>query len=86
MDYVQSCKVQGDYAEFGVYKGSHVCGSMFSGTGAKTAHAFLGIRLFAGLPDSEGEFRKGQFECGREEFLSIVRRCVGHIADVHVVP
>jgi len=86
MDYVQSCKVQGDYAEFGVYKGRTFAAACFLGRERRLTMRFWAFDSFAGLPDSEGEFRKGQFECAREEFLRIVRRCVGHIADVHVVP
>ena len=75
MDYVQSCKVQGDYAEFGVYKGRTFAAACFLGRERRLTMRFWAFDSFAGLPDSEGEFRKGQFECGREEFLRIVRRC-----------
>ena len=73
-------------AEFGVYKGRTFAAACFLGRERRLTMRFWAFDSFAGLPDSEGEFRKGQFECGREEFLRTVRRCVGHIADVHVVP
>jgi hypothetical protein len=81
-DYLVNAELPGDYAEFGVFKGTTFgyCANLF-GPLFPTMR-FLAFDSFEGLPEPSGidrvgdfssGFFKGQFACSEEDFLHNVR-------------
>ena len=75
-DDVASKKVEGDYLEFGVYRGS----SFVTAYQSARRHGLHGMRFFAfdsfeGLPDGEGDVHsKGEYVCTEETFTQIATK------------
>ena len=73
---VTECSLEGDYLEFGVYRGS----SMILSSRLAKRYGCGGMRFFAfdsfeGLPDSEGtEFVRGEYQCSRELFTRLIQK------------
>jgi O-methyltransferase len=86
MEFLRQCEVGGDYVEFGVFQGRNFSGACLLGREYKLAMSFWAFDSFAGLPATEGEFKKGEFECGQDDFLRNVKNAVGHLTGVHIVP
>jgi hypothetical protein len=80
-------KVEGDYLEFGVFRGD-------SFVEAYKAASFMGLRKmrffafdsFAGLPSGEGgRFRKGEFYCSKKDFRNNLKEAGVNLKKVVVV-
>jgi hypothetical protein len=78
--YVLGERIEGDYAEFGVFEGSAFLAGWHAarrrGLAGRRFHAF---DSFQGLPeisplDSDGAFRKGEFGASRKRFEENLRR------------
>lgn len=85
MDFVQHHALAGDYLEFGVFKGR-----IFSAALAMAQDRSLDIHYWAfdsfdGLPATEGEFVKGSWKAGLDEFLHQIKRHVRDPAKLHVI-
>jgi len=86
MDYVGRCEVGGDYLEFGVYQGRTFAAACFLARERKLPMRFWAFDSFEGLPSSEGEFGAGAYECSGDDFLKNVKKCIGDISGVQLVP
>ena len=86
MDFVSCCKIPGDYAEFGVYQGRTFSAACFLGREKKLKMQYWAFDSFMGLPSAEAEFTPGEFTCDVESFQRNVKRNIGHLIDVHIVP
>jgi O-methyltransferase len=73
---ISSNKVDGDYLEFGVFRGtSFIMAHNLSKRYALNAMRFFAFDSFEGLPNSEGMvFTKGEFACSEELFRTMVRK------------
>jgi O-methyltransferase len=85
MEYVRHHSLVGDYTEFGVFKGR-----TFSAACALAEERSLNLHYWAfdsfqGLPATEGEFVKGSWESGLDEFLSQVKRHIRESSKLHVI-
>ncbi len=86
MNFVSTCEVTGDYAEFGVWQGRTFSAACFLGRERRLNMRFWAFDSFEGLPSSEGEFRLGEYACSQESFLRNVKKCLGDLDRIHVVP
>ncbi len=86
MNYARRCELTGDYLEFGVFQGRTFSAACFLGRECRLDMRFWAFDSFQGLPSSEGEFGAGAYAFSQESFLKNVRKCVGHVEDVRVVP
>ena len=86
MEYVKTCKIAGDYLEFGVYQGRTFSAACFLARERRLDMQLWAFDSFEGLPSDEGEFAKGAYKYGREDFLRNVKKCVSDLSDVHTVP
>lgn len=78
MDFVSSSTIEGDYLEFGVFKGkTFVSAYHFAQTKGLKKMRFYGFDSFEGLPDimgndKEGEFQKGQYTYSLNNFKKVI--------------
>jgi O-methyltransferase len=86
MNFVKQCKVPGDYLEFGVWQGRTFSAACYLARERGLDMQFWAFDSFEGLPSNEGEFQTGTYKCGQEAFLKNVRKCIGDVSRVHVVP
>ena len=94
MHFVQESALEGDYLEFGVFRG-HTFASAFHAAGRYGLDGihFYAFDSFCGLPPSSGvdaagfqHFEEGNFACSEHDFLDNLRREDVDPAKVHVVP
>lgn len=80
MEYVKSSRIDGDYLEFGVYRGrTFVAAYHFAQDCRLDAMRFYGFDSFAGLPpikgpDEAGEFTEGQYSMPLDAFRRLITR------------
>lgn len=93
MSFVSSCKVEGDYLEFGVYKGSTFV-EVFKMAQSKGLEPmrFFAFDSFQGLPQIEGvdksfnQFSPGEFSVGHDTFKSVLNQNKVDLDKVTIVP
>lgn len=82
MDFVANCKIDGDYLEFGVFRGGHFLAAikLAEKCGLKRMR-FFAFDSFEGLPEISGvdggapaQFTKGEFTCDESTFRRILRK------------
>ena len=96
MNYVSACRIEGDYLEFGVYKGSTFIEAYKMAKAKKLrSMKFFAFDSFEGLPEISKEenipvsfeqFRKGQYSFSLENFRKNLERADVSMADVKIVP
>lgn len=86
MEYVRECKVEGDYAEFGVYEGRNFIAAVLIAKRLKMKMKFFAFDSFSGLPWDEGEFKAGDYSCSQEKFEKNVIKNAGSLDGVQIVP
>jgi O-methyltransferase len=93
MDYTRSSGLEGDYLEFGVWKGRAFAAACYLARKRGLSMNFYGFDSFCGLPDnqeldSSGHqmFQGGGYNCSESEFLDNVRRTGADMKRVIVVP
>lgn len=81
MEFVRTNKLEGDYLEFGVYRGgTFIPAYHFSKRILRNSMKFYAFDSFEGLPESTGvdtevkEFQKGEYACSLDEFKSILKK------------
>ena len=94
MHFVQESALEGDYLEFGVFRG-HTFASAFH-MGRRYGHDamhFYAFDSFCGLPPSSGvdaagfqHFERGSFACSERDFLDNLRRDGVELKSVTTVP
>lgn len=91
-DFVSNSGVEGDYLEFGVWKGRsfskafNIWKYFFVRKGHLKNLRFFAFDSFEGLPDSSGEFQKGQYYCTEENFLSNIKNNGVDMGRVGIIP
>lgn len=90
--YVRSEKVEGDYAEFGVFTGRTFVEAwrLADGLGEAGARRFFAFDSFEGLPqadgvDDTGRWQRGEFSFGRKSFEERLHRARIPRDHVHIV-
>lgn len=84
--FARSEQVEGDYAEFGVYRGRTFVEAWRAWkTHGAPPRRFFAFDSFEGLPDAAGRFNTGDFSSGRQAFEGRLRRARIPAADVHIV-
>jgi O-methyltransferase len=93
MDYVASSGVDGDYLEFGVWRGRSFAAACYLATKRRLSMDFYAFDSFLGLPedievDATGKqaFKHGDYCCSEREFLNNVRRTGADMKRVITVP
>jgi O-methyltransferase len=82
IDFVNFCKVEGDYLEFGVYQGKHFISTyLFAQKCGLTDMRFHAFDSFEGLPEITGldisapkQFEKGEYSCDLETFKANITK------------
>jgi hypothetical protein len=94
MHFVQESALEGDYLEFGVFRGHTFAGAFHSAKryGLDSIH-FYAFDSFCGLPPSSGvdaegfrHFEEGDFACSEQDFLDNLRRENVDLARVTAIP
>lgn len=94
MHFVQESGLEGDYLEFGVFRGHTFAGAFHTAKRyGLDRMCFYAFDSFRGLPPSSGvdasgfrHFEQGSFACGQPEFLANLRREHLDLARVTAVP
>jgi O-methyltransferase len=86
MNYVKTCKLGGDYFEFGVFQGRTFAAACYLARERDLPMQFWAFDSFEGLPCDEVEFHAGAYATTRDAFLKNVKDCTGDLSNVHVVP
>lgn len=96
MDFVSNCRVEGDYLEFGVFRGGTFAPAYhFATRRGLGAMRFYAFDSFEGIPEMSGidvdedgssQFRPGQFATGMDEFRRLMRRKRVDLDRVTLVP
>lgn len=81
LNFVANCKIEGDYLEFGVYRGNHFIATYkLAEKCGLDQMRFFAFDSFEGLPPVSGEdkfappqFKEGEFRCDQETFSKILR-------------
>jgi len=93
-DYLVGAKVEGDYVEFGVFKGTTFSYAYKVMSPLFEEMRFVGMDSFEGLPKPVGVdadkgytsgFYEGQFACSRDEFISNLKQANVNLGKVVVV-
>ena len=82
IDFVNFCKVEGDYLEFGVFRGGHFIATyLFAQKCGLNSMRFHAFDSFEGLPEVSGldkiapkQFEQGEYACDLETFKSIIKK------------
>ena len=93
MNFVEECGVEGDYLEFGVYKGRTFI-SAIKAAQKKSLYRmqFYAFDSFHGLPKPEGvdtdsdQFHEGELAYSLEEFKKVLRARNTDFSKIHIVP
>ena len=94
MDYVKNSRLEGDYLEFGVYRGNSFSLAFHFATADDLNHMkFYAFDSFSGLPSISGidqkgfqHFEKKQYACDEREFRSILTTNRVDLRKVEIVP
>ena len=93
MEFVRTNKLEGDYLEFGVYRGGTFMPAYhFSKRILKNSMKFYAFDSFEGLPEPTGvdtevkEFQKGEYSCSLDEFKKILKGNQVNLSDVIFIP
>ena len=81
---------QGDYYEFGVFKGYCLWYSQQLAKKYQLSMRFFGFDSFAGIPkptsiDANGDFYEGQFACSKKQVLKNIRRQGADLSQITLV-
>ncbi len=84
---VSLAKLEGDYLEFGVFRGtSFIMASQLAQTYNMPAMRLFAFDSFEGLPDSEGKaFAKSEFLCSEDIFKKIIKKAGVDLSRVLIV-
>lgn len=89
---MRTAELQGDYFEFGLYRGASFSAAhrLARRYGLASEMRFFGFDSFQGLPepagvDVAGEFRKGDYACSRAEVTATLDRRGADWARIHLV-
>ncbi len=92
MRYTKVSKVEGDYLEFGVWKGDTLAKAYHIAN--KNNHKklrFFAFDSFEGLPEPKGidkiggEFYQGQYKCGKKKFISNLKKWKVNLKRISIV-
>jgi len=91
-DFVSNSGVEGDYLEFGVWKGRsfsrafNIWKYFFARKGRLKDLRFFALDSFEGLPGSSGEFKKGQYYCSEKDFTAHIKSHGVDMTKVGIIP
>ncbi len=83
MAFIKGQRLEGDYLEFGVWKGKTIMTAYLMAEMEGIKIKFIGFDSFQGLPHSEGPYYKGEFKCTVEELKENLR--VANIEGIEIV-
>jgi O-methyltransferase len=93
MEYTRSAGLDGDYLEFGVWRGRAFAAACYLAKSRAPSMNFYAFDSFCGLPDkneldASGHqmFKAGEYSCSEREFLKNVRRTGANMKRVTTVP
>lgn len=94
MEFVNACRVEGDYMEFGVYKGQTFKAAYhFAQLRHRDKMRFYAFDSFEGLPKVKGidktkynMYNEGDFGCSTEEFKKILKKNGVSMEKVRLIP
>jgi len=95
MEYVKSSRLNGDYLEFGVHKGSTLQAAFHLARREQLFDMlFYAFDSFAGMPKSKGvdkadnldQFTQGQYACSHEEFENTISSNGVDLKKIHTIP
>ena len=94
MDFILHSKLDGDYLEFGVYKGTtFIAAYNFARSVGLKSMKFYAFDSFQGLPEISSadnnklhEFSKGQYYCDVDEFKKNIYRRGVNLDRVNIIP
>jgi hypothetical protein len=92
MEYIARIKTEGDYFEFGLFRGrTFIAAYHFAQANKLHKMKFYGFDSFQGLPqiqgvDAGGEFAGGQYAMGVERFTNLIRGRGVDLQKVKLVP
>jgi len=84
---VAAAKLEGDYLEFGVYRGSSFTNSYrLAQKHGLTSMRFFAFDSFRGLPHGEeGKFGANMYSCSKQRFVTMIRKAGVDLNKVHIV-
>lgn len=94
MNFVKDAKLDGDYLEFGVYKGNNFVEAYKTAKAKKLASMkFYAFDSFEGLPKIEGadgekefeQFEKGQYSFSPNQFKQKIKKAGVNLNDVEII-
>ena len=93
MDYISSSTVDGDYLEFGVWRGRSFAAACYLARKQGLSINFYAFDSFRGLPENtevdvtgKQAFRQGDYSCSEREFLNNIKRTGADMNRVITVP
>jgi len=83
MAFIKGQRIEGDYLEFGVFKGKTIMEAYIIAEMNGLKINFIGFDGFQGLPHGEGLYFKGEFKSSKEELEENLR--IANIDDIEIV-